>query len=72
MASEVTKAIYQLLSEDKPVTPAGACYPLRHDFYPIVVMEEAERSLEWLERNRFATVTYGGSCGPEYLKAKQT
>jgi hypothetical protein len=72
MASEVTKAIYELLSEDRPVTPAGAAYLLRADFTPMLLLVEIEQSLDWLKRNGFATVKYGGQFGPEYLRAKKT
>jgi hypothetical protein len=71
MASELTKAVYELLSEDKPVTAAGAAYLLRNDFVPLVLSVEAEQSLDWLRRNGLAVSTGDHGCGLEYLKVKK-
>ena len=68
MASDMTKAVYELLSEDRPVTAAGAAYLLRNDFTPIPVMEETERSLDWLKRRGLAVCNEYGPFGPEYLR----
>jgi hypothetical protein len=67
MASELTRAVYELLSADKPVTPAGAAYLLRHAFTPTVLSSEAEESLEWLARKGLARRQPDQGFGPEYL-----
>ena len=69
MASEMTQAIYRLLTADKPVTPAGVCYLLRDDFSTAVSATEAERSLYWLRDNGFAVSTGDTGFGPGFLKA---
>jgi hypothetical protein len=68
MATSLTRAVYRLLSEDKPVTPAGAAYLLRDEFTPIPVISETQESLDWLARNGLATMTGEGPFGPEYVK----
>lgn len=71
MASKLTKAIYALLSTDKPVTPAGACYLLRWWDMPPVISEAME-SLDWLTRNGYAVRNPDNGFGPEYLKTERT
>lgn len=71
MASELTKAVYELLSEDKPVTAAGAAYVLRHDFVPVVLSVETEQSLDWLRRNGYARSTRDNGMGLEYLRTRR-
>lgn len=68
MASEITKAIYGLTSEDKPVTVAGIGYLLRNDFIPQLAAEEIDRSLEWLLRNRYVVANPSQGFGTEYLR----
>lgn len=71
MASDLTKAVYELLSEDKPVTAAGAAHLLRHDFVPVVLSAEAEQSLDWLKRNGYARTNGDNGFGLEYLKIRE-
>lgn len=68
MASDITRAIYKILKVDKPTTAAGTCYVLRDEFAPALSMTEAERSLEWLARNGYATRSPDRGFGAEYLK----
>lgn len=70
MTSELTRAVYELLSTDKPVTPAGVCYLLRTWDVPPVI-QEVEPSLDWLVRNGFASRGPDTGFGPEYLKTKR-
>jgi hypothetical protein len=71
MASELTKAIYHLLSETRPVTAAGACHVLRGEFTPVPAFAEAERSLDWLVRNGVATRNPDRGFGDEYLRKER-
>jgi hypothetical protein len=71
MSSELTVAIYELLTEDKPLTAAGAAYRLRDDFVPIVFSVEAEQSLDWLRRNGYAKTNGDNGFGMEYLKTRK-
>lgn len=72
MASEMTRAVYELLSEDKPVTAAGVAYLLRNDFVPLPLSVETEQSLDWLARNGYARTNGDSGCGLEYLKIRRT
>jgi hypothetical protein len=69
MASEMTKAVYLILSADKPVTAAGAAYVLRNDFVPLPLSVETERPLEWLADNGYAVRRPDTGFGIEYRKA---
>lgn len=68
ISREITQAVYDLLSDDKPVTPAGAAYLLRNEFIPQVVSQEIQYSLDWLQRNKYATCSGDNGFGPEYLR----
>lgn len=54
MASELTKAVYKLLTPDKPVTATGAAHLLR-DLELTPAYSELVDSLDWLVRNGYAT-----------------
>ena len=69
MASELTRAIFALLTPDQPVTPAGAAHLLRNDFLPAPVIDETERSLDFLARYGYAKRIGEGEFGPEYVRA---
>lgn len=72
MASEVARAIYRILKTESPTTAAGACHILRHEFTPVLLIEEAERSLELLAQNGLARRTADRGFGPEYLRIERS
>jgi hypothetical protein len=71
MASELTRAVFELLSEDRPVTAVGAAYLLRNDFAPSVLSSETEQSLDWLKRCGYARTNGDNGFGLEYLRVRR-
>lgn len=67
-SNEITQAVYDLLTDDKPVTPAGAAYLLSIEFVPQPVSQETEYVLEWLTLNGFVRRTKDNGFGMEYLR----
>lgn len=61
----LTRQIYDLLVERQRVTAAGVCHLLRDMELP-PVMQEAERSLDWLRRNGYANAYADQGFGVEY------